>query len=456
MYSYALTFTQTRLTVAVLLLASSMTAILFARHKGVIDKTESKILCLFLGLFIILQSVIQSAIYFRWDFSQDEMVLADALESANLITSVIPIGVLLYIIQLFLKSRRVRPGDTFNAETAVREIFHSNSFYTAISTSLPIGKNDTEYGFDYIPFMLQNLTEKKNRFRRSSNMFLWITILLSLFFAGIAVFFGYVLLNESSVGINRSFNELKNQLSETDETIRILKLDMNDTKWKIKIATIDFDKLQNAPRYLDGLEGKSYESDVRIMTELYPKLIESGNFNIFLADIEEGQKRLRNSKDKVSETYMTIVDNVYKQSLKFNELRANGINHIESVMNQAKAVVAKADKKLDEPINTQNELIKRVVLSVVIISFFIAILRWFRSLYQNNYNEMLRAENEDLMLRKFYVAYRSATSSDERKQVLTTLLTAGQTTTSTGKRSKESEDENAVLKDVINAMLKKL
>ncbi len=74
---------------------------------------------------------------------------------------------------------------------------------------------------------------------------------------------------------------------------------------------------------------------------------------------------------------------------------------------------------------------------------------------------MLKAEHQDLIIRKFYVTLKSSEgNSEERKLVLSNFLSdVGSLSDSDNNqtlKSKSQKIENDVLRDIVNAILKKI
>ena len=96
----------------------------------------------------------------------------------------------------------------------------------------------------------------------------------------------------------------------------------------------------------------------------------------------------------------------------------------ETINSSKKAIlniIEKINNKFEAEKSQLSELIKRSIIGVLLISFFVAILRYFRNLYQFHLNEMLKDESKEIEIRKFYIAMKCAESNpEERKLVLAT------------------------------------
>ncbi len=85
-------------------------------------------------------------------------------------------------------------------------------FLSAFNTVLPKGKKDEQYGLDYIPFMLQSIGNRQAKFTKLANRFLVTTIVLGILFLGLIGVFGYIILDDDSVGPNRTLAQIETHL----------------------------------------------------------------------------------------------------------------------------------------------------------------------------------------------------------------------------------------------------
>lgn len=124
--------------------------------------------------------------------------------------------------------------------------------------------------------------------------------------------------------------------------------------------------------------------------------------------------------------------------------------------NEIQKLIPQIQNEIEKPQNKLYEMIKRLILSVVIISFFLAILRYIAKLYQYNYSLMVQAENEDLLIRKFYVSLKNTDkNNEERMIVLRSFLKEFELEVNKDSSTLSKEDAG-MLKELINNLLKKL
>lgn len=425
-------------------------------EREIISKTDYKSIIRLSWIYISLEIPYSTLIFI--DYNKFIYLIEDLfLRPISLISNIIPVYILaLLFYRKHFNSVRDLDEAKISTEEAVNRIFDSKSFYKAISTNLPIGKNDENFGFDYIPFMLQNLAEKRKRFQKSSRVFLLTTIGLSLVFVSITIFFGYILLNESSIGVYKALTNLNSEVESTDRILSSLKKDLSDNDYFKKNMSYDLEQLEKPYNYLKGsnVEMSRYVFGIKDAVENFNKF---GDFNRLFSNVEAYRDSIIKSKEENgnNNSYKDVLNRVYNLLASFKKFRDNGITDLYSAQMEIKSILPQLQEEIKKPTNTQNELIKRLILSIVVISFFIAILRYFRGLYQSHYNEMLNAENEDLLIRKFYVSYKSSNSPDERKQVLSTFLAINRKPNVESTKRKDILDENAILKDVIGSILRK-
>ena len=84
------------------------------------------------------------------------------------------------------------------------------------------GEKDDRDGLDYIPYMLQNVELRRERYERSASRFLTITIAFTLVFSVIIVSFGYILIDDKSTGLPNAVYKLELMLGEAENDSKSL------------------------------------------------------------------------------------------------------------------------------------------------------------------------------------------------------------------------------------------
>ncbi|WP_162127789.1 hypothetical protein [Flavobacterium phycosphaerae] len=176
----------------------------------------------YLSIFLLFLSIWVNTFdeEFLYRFNREQLYITDNLWiDAGVITGIIHViqvlTPLIAILFILIKSfKNVNNSQTESqVEDFVQKVFANEKFHTAFLTNLPKGKNDDEYGLDYIPFMLQSIENKRKRFKIYSERFLTATLTLGVFFIIIVIFFGYILLDDSSIGLAKNIVDLKKELS---------------------------------------------------------------------------------------------------------------------------------------------------------------------------------------------------------------------------------------------------
>lgn len=95
-----------------------------------------------------------------------------------------------------------------------------------------------------------------------------------------------------------------------------------------------------------------------------------------------------------------------------------------------------------------SELFKRIFLGVIVVSFFIAILRFTIGQYTNNFNQYILADEEISSIRRFYVAYKSSETEKEKAAAIMKLIDLKNAKEIT-KASEIKLMDNNMLKDIL-------
>ncbi len=344
------------------------------------------------------------------------------------------------------RERIVTREDT---QLIVRNIFESLDFYTALTHVLPKGNKDEDYGLDYIPFMLAELQEKRKRFEKSSNQYLGATIFLSFVFIVTLFLFGYLLLNESSTGTYNELQEVNDELNQNTKLLNELNINLGTNNYFY----------DNNKELLENLEINSNSetrSDIELFVAKNTFIVDKDirKFKAKLIEIEELARTERTSK--LQSERLNIITTILSKIRTFEKDKEEAIPLILSNQKIITNRLNNITSELRKPSNIQNELLKRLILSLVITTLFLVILRYFKGLYQNHYQEMLKAEEQDLLIRKFYVSLKnSENNSDLRKQVVVNFMKESTSNVEDTKQNL-SKVESETLKDIVGAILKKI
>lgn len=350
----------------------------------------------------------------------------------------------LYYISVLSLGQRFIPKETFlevqksEITDFIKQLFNSQDYFNALTAHMPKGDKDNDHGLDYIPFLLESLREKKRNFRKISNTFLVLTIILAMIFTSILIYFGNVLINEDSVGLNRSFESLNNRASGLFTDITEFKKQENKVLTEYNSGR-NINVLNEQINLLDSIsESEGYPT----LSDLSPVITET-NSVFQLRDISDSlmilvahwdsiyyktPKKARDSLESVK-----IVNGIVRQietGLEdFSWVSGSDatLTLLESQISDLSATIVELNPKIDT-LNGENskfatnELIKRLSIGLVVVSFFLAILKFAANLYRRNYSELVKAENDSLNIRKLYVAFKNVRDDKTRAIVLDALL----------------------------------
>jgi len=356
----------------------------------------------------------------------------------NTIVRIFPFVILIYILN---KLRNSPPNIQIDTDEVINKVFNQGKFLNTLGTSLPVGANDTTLGLDYIPFMLQSVEERRKRFKQTSFIWLLATALLGLIFIIAVFYYSNLLLNDKSSGTPKLVNELKIELQRTNDIIKDeygIKNEDFYTKEGIDII------------YLTNINKSLTEQSKDSISQFINKFKKNLNLKIFVNELEEHYelivKEVPKERNKLREEINRI--NSYINSKEYN--LKNLPRTISKIENLTNSLVSSTE----QPQNMLDELIKRILLSVVVVSFILTLLRFVARQYKSNYNEMIKAEKEDLFIRKLYVGLKNAgTDNDVNKLVISSLLNTN--IESGGNLDNISEQEMNILKNTIDTILSK-
>ena len=343
-----------------------------------------------------------------------------------------------------------KKDDEVIIEEFLNKLYNNENFHTAFSTSLPKGKSDEEFGIDYIPFILQNIDDRRRRFKENSTRFFQWIIGLGLIFIIIVCALGFILLNDDSIGLGRKVSKIQTELGNTNNYLSKLEYDSYKNRTDFKNKTKLIDVKNNLVKDSTLL----VKDEVTRFVDIVNKYENDYDFEALLLECNNIKNTLYEKKD-----YSTEAENIRNVCEKIEdyqkELEKIKLNLYHST-NEIQKLIPQIQNEIEKPQNKLYEMIKRLILSVVIISFFLAILRYIAKLYQYNYSLMVQAENEDLLIRKFYVSLKNTDkNNEERMIVLRSFLKEFELEVNKDSSTLSKEDAG-MLKELINNLLKKL
>jgi hypothetical protein len=337
-------------------------------------------------------------------------------------------------------------------EDSVSKILDSDNFLTALRTALPKGKEDERFGFDFIPFMLSSIDERRRRAAKSAKWFLVATVCAALIFSVVVMYFGYILVNEASAGTAKTLADIRTSMESTAEALHaVVPSYFNNPVFQQSVAP----KLERLEHLDAGEKNRQVREKIAgVMSEVR----RTGNF--IALDEALSQMAAQANRDGAQEkSYSEALDEAKGSLTEFLNAQNVAVPELNSRVEELKVLIPKAEDSLGKPENRVPEIIKRLALGVVIATFFLALLRYLGTLYRTRYQQVVAAENDDFMVRRFYVAFKSSTPSDEqRKAVLSSFMTVPTSNSIDGKDGggDGAKQEYEILKELLGALSKKL
>lgn len=105
------------------------------------------------------------------------------------------------------------------------------------------------------------------------------------------------------------------------------------------------------------------------------------------------------------------------------------------------------------------ELIKRVTVGLVVATFLFGILRYLAGLYRAHYDEMVIAQREEILVRKFYIAFKGCEGSREtQSQIAIAFMRGIEQAGASLSKSTDSDTKDKVdfIKELLELVSKKM
>ena len=157
-----------------------------------------------------------------------------------------------------------------------------------------------------------------------------------------------------------------------------------------------------------------------------------------------------NKKDifeAISNTYRSAIE--FKNSKEYYQLGIlNSNREFFQLIKELRLTYSKPENRIPE-------ILKRFILSAVIVTFLIFIIKFLMNLYKNQYYQMILAEKQDLIARKFYITFKGTELNTEtRKEVISKFLLNEDIAMIFEQKKNELIDAN-ILQQIINLFSKK-
>ncbi|MBW4660504.1 MAG: hypothetical protein KME15_17675 [Drouetiella hepatica Uher 2000/2452] len=436
-------------------------AIRYIKRRGFLTEKSERILRNFVALFAILDlvaSLISSLIsrlplsFFPFfDFSN--LLVAPLYFLQRMLPTMVALWLVFQVLPFSPKTTEV-DLEVENASTlkqAVEKILNSESFLTALRTTLPKGEKDAEHGLDYIPYMLHNIEDRRKHFEKSSRTFLQTTVFIGIILSAVVVFFGYVLLNEEAAGTPRTLAQINTETAQISRDINLLLPAYYDNATFKEIIGKSIADLEST---------KTSEPNQNIAERvkvLISELRETGDIVAFSNQLKETKNNFTSQDDNDKGYHKALEDLNFRLSLFLDKQQA-AIPNLKASLGKLNNLMIDVNESLGKSEAQTAEVLKRLGLSLIVSSFFLALLRYAASLYRNNYQEMLRAQQDDLAVRRFYVAYKGAESDiSTRGQIISKFINAPVSVEGNSESSLDisKDDVSTIIKELLTLLTKK-
>jgi len=379
-------------------------------------------------------------------------------ETASLLYSVVGVvtGVVLFAVsllvirtlwpQLLARPRvRLTPLGHDAIETYVKAILDSNAFITALNESLPRGAADAEYGLDSVPYLLSSIRTRRERLDRSTRGLLRLTVIAATVTALIISFFAWVLVNDESVGAPRALRSLRENTDSLATSLRYLNSDYR--------GTTEFARLTHA------INAKADTGNLPTKAKLQAT-IRVGMADEPLADLVAALRPVAGELRYDTPSYGRDVDSALEALETQNTERRAALERVGQLQPRLSALIDRVSQELGKDQNRVAEVVRRIALGLIVATFFLAIVRFVANLYRADYNQLLRADFDDILVRSFYVTFKASEGmGNERAAVLSSYIRALSTFEPPKAAAEEkglSKEDSDLLKEILAAAAKKL
>ncbi|MGA8808269.1 MAG: hypothetical protein WB973_10365 [Thermoanaerobaculia bacterium] len=409
------------------------------------DQRLTLVLIVIYGAFVTI-----TRLGFSWNPRYSEWFgLLYSLE--NIVTGVALFAISLLVIrtlwpQLLARPRvRLSPLGRDAIDTYVKEILDSNSFMTALNESLPRGADDAEYGLDSVPYLLSSIRSRRERLNRSTRGFLRLTVIAATATALIISFFAWVLVNDESVGAPRALRSLRESTDSLATSLRYLNSDYR--------GSTEFARLTRA------INGKVDPANVPIKAKLQA-ILRNAAAGEPLSDFITALRPVAGELRYDTPRYGSDVDSAMEALDAQNTERRAALERIEQLQPRLSGLIDRVSEELGKDQNRIAEVVRRIALGLIVSTFFLAIVRFVANLYRADYNQLLRADFDDMLVRSFYVTFKASEGmGNQRAAVLSSYISALSTFAPLQAAAEEkglSKEDSDLLKEILAAAAKKL
>lgn len=341
-------------------------------------------------------------------------------------------------------------------------LLNSNEFLTIFNTAFPADQNEIEPPLRSFPHIILSIRERGIRASKSASRFLSLTLLLGGVFSVILVLLGIILIDDTIIGKGKYIVELANYTSSLRSMLVSGAIHWTDEEGlkKVEAAVLPLSSILKELDIVDKISCldveysiEQFKDDKSIGAVQKIRDALSSKTKKCETDNEKSAKRL---KSTISYTLLNIENIIDARTGKQNEY-----NRLKSSLDRIDSLMKIYSDKPNE--DRLTELLKRLSVGLIIASFFLAITRYSGELYRQHRQQYLLALDQELWLRKVYIAFKcSERNTDQRKDVLMTLLkidlnyTGGINTKEVINSSEAGSAKEDLLKTLIDAVSEKI
>ena len=315
-----------------------------------------------------------------------------------------------YLTTYISQSNNLRPSEI---QQQVNQILESNEFRTSLKNALPKVDGAQDTIWNMLRSMITIADERQKFFREEYKKFLNLTVVLGgilvILFLGMSYFF----LNEASTGIERLVVEIRN----------------TSTTLQNSLNSLEEENVKNAVDKIVSPLGRGAYFRSNTQNPLEEEIAQN-IYKSYSQDYKDSEGLQQFLESKIVEVEKSNLSLNYKDSFRaalsdLRELNAENkqiYKNLPDAIANLKTATGKVDEELRKNENRIPEVIKRLFITLGVLTFFIAILKYCANLYRQNFLQASIAEQDHLVLKKFFIAYNFAKTEDVRMKVLTTFL----------------------------------
>jgi hypothetical protein len=315
---------------------------------------------------------------------------------------------------------------------------------------------------DQIPFILTNIQKRRASFERSSQMFFLATIVFGLLSAGIIIAYGFVLVDQITVGLARhvgsvrasmeDLSDLRSDYDSLEFRIRALKFsDYERDSWKASGARADALEFCGGREFRElGFGATGNKSNIVSMLDRCEEGLAQLRLSIQSIDPDR-RRRL----EGIVGSKETAIEAITKRVDKLAEDRAILVSKVTEDVKTAETASTTGDSRL-------YELLKRLSVGAIVVTFLLAILRYLARQYSEHLSHMGKADQDDIAIRRFFVALANASNSDERSAAIKQFIGGSMLMSSANGASPGaevnaiSEQDKKIVGDILDIVKKRI